>query len=172
MAAPGGFAPPPSESKSGALLVELRGCREMGKWVGQRDLHPYCRLHRAGCCSYIMAKAGKWWLRPVARRTLPGFNGALIFLSYTAWFCGDGWWKWWREPESNRRWAAYGTAALPLGYPAGGVWRGVPVLPRGGGVLETPLRRLVPAAFSGSGNWSGQPESHRHLLLGRQGSCS
>ncbi len=28
-------------------------------WVGQRDSHPCCRVHNAGCCSYTMANIGE-----------------------------------------------------------------------------------------------------------------
>ena len=57
--------------------------------------------------------------------------------------------KWLRRPDSNRRCAAYETAALPLGYSAfvWKNWRGVPVPPRTRKVLETPLRRLAPAVW-------------------------
>ena len=37
---------------------------------------------RARC--YTNDANGKWWLRPVSRRTLLGFSEALIYLSYTA----------------------------------------------------------------------------------------
>jgi hypothetical protein len=48
------------------------------------------------------------------------------------------------EPALRGVWDRCLTAWLPR---RGDVWRGVPVLPRGAGVLETPLRRLAPAAF-------------------------
>ena len=49
-------------------------------------------------------------------------------------------------------------------------WHGVSVLPRARGVLETLLRKLAPAVFSEK--WYGQPELHRHPLIGTQASCS
>lgn len=56
---------------------------------------------------------------------------------------------WLRRPDSNRRYAAYETAALPLGYSAddGENWHGVPVLPRNRKDLETSLRKLTPAVW-------------------------
>lgn len=36
----------------GAITCKLR---PIVNWVGQRDLHPYRRFHKARCCSYIMA---------------------------------------------------------------------------------------------------------------------
>jgi hypothetical protein len=52
-------------------------------------------------------------------------------------------------------------------------WHGVSVLPRARPVLETELRKLAPAAhvvwFE---NWCGQPDLHRHPLIGTQASCS
>ena len=69
--------------------------------------------------------------------------------------------------------AAYEAAALPLGDPAIEKWHGVSVLPRARGVLEALLRNLAPAAhvvwFE---NWCGQPDLHRHPLIGTQASCS
>ena len=69
--------------------------------------------------------------------------------------------------------AAYEAAALPLGDPAIEKWHGVSVLPRARGVLEALLRKLAPAAhvvwFE---NWCGQPDLHRHPLIGTQASCS
>ena len=55
--------------------------------------------------------------------------------------------KWLRRPDSNRRYAAYETASLPLGYSAivGKNWHGVPVLPRIREDLEASLHRLAPA---------------------------
>ena len=39
----------------GSSLHHVRG----KSWVDQRDSHPYGRLHRAGCYSYIMINIGK-----------------------------------------------------------------------------------------------------------------
>ena len=51
-------------------------------------------------------------------------------------------------------------------------WHGVSVLPRANGVLETQLRKLAPAVHNyGFQNWYGQPDSHRHHLIGIQESC-
>ena len=58
-----------------------------------------------------MVNIGKWRLCPGSHRTLLVFSGTLIYLSYTA-ISGL------RRPDSNRRYAAYETAALPLGYSA------------------------------------------------------
>ena len=51
-------------------------------------------------------------------------------------------------------------------------WHGVSVLPRARGVLETLLRKLAPAVLWVSENWCGQPDLHRHPLIGTQASCS
>jgi hypothetical protein len=77
-----------------------------------------------------------------------------------------------RRPDSNRRYAAYETAAIPLGYSAvdGENWHGVPVLPRTRKDLETSLRKLTPAVWCDE-KWSGQPDLHRHSLIGSQESC-
>ena len=54
-----------------------------------------------------------------------------------------------RRPDSNRRYAAYETAALPLGYPAIDEknWRDVPVLPRTRKALDASLRKLTTVAW-------------------------
>ena len=52
-----------------------------------------------------------------------------------------------RDVESHHDQKAY-EAPRVLNLPAiGWKWHGVPVLPRSRGVLETPLRRLAPAAL-------------------------
>ena len=51
-------------------------------------------------------------------------------------------------------------------------WHGVSVLPRAGEVLETKLHKLAPAVLFAFENWCGQPELHRHRLIGTQASCS
>ena len=178
MVAPGGIAPPPSESKSEALLLSY-GAKESGLTNGIRTRTAAVTGRDAAVTSW--STSGKWWLCPVARRSLLVFSEALICLSYTAWgapgsgggngasgrnctcvrplrsrmpyllshgspeigraprccsgcllvpsqadYClprarwFDSVWlvKWLRRPDSNRRYAAYETAALPLGYSA------------------------------------------------------
>lgn len=50
------------------------------------------------------------------------------------------------------------------------MWHGAPVLPRARGVLETLLRKLAHAVHENE--WYGQPDLHRHHLIGTQESCS
>ena len=56
-----------------------------------------------------------------------------------------------------------------LAPPAIEKWHGVSVLPRARKVLETELRKLAPAVLK---KWCGQPDLHRHHLIGTQESCS
>lgn len=82
-------------------------------WVDQRDLHPYGRLHRAGCCSYIMVNIGKMvaasGIAPDSPRLQRGANLSQLHSRGKNKL---------RRPDSNRRLTAYETAALPLGDPA------------------------------------------------------
>ena len=71
---------------------------------------------------------------------------------------------------------AYWRLMRPLPYllatPQFEKWHGVSVLPRARKVLETKLRKLAPAVLWVSENWCGQPDLHRHRLIGTQASCS
>jgi hypothetical protein len=65
-------------------------------------------LEETYACCYTDGAGEKWWLRPVARRTLPVFSGALIYLSYTAWVV---------LPHGIAPWSlAYRARALLLSY--------------------------------------------------------
>gem|GEM_PF-2521599 len=46
-----------SKSASSDWPAEARA-PSLGSWVDQRDLHPHCGLHRAGCYCYIMINIG------------------------------------------------------------------------------------------------------------------
>ena len=93
MVPPRGFAPRSSAYRADALLLSYGG---LGIVAGASRARPL-------------------WKRLASRISSPGETpGQRTAARHTSHFHG----KWLRRPDSNRRYAAYETAALPLGYSA------------------------------------------------------
>lgn len=120
---------------------------------------------------FLAREGKKWWVVSVTLRRWSGMTAALqaahdLYVTTNPE-------KWLRRPDSNRRYAAYETAALPLGYSAVDGEKlarrpGAAPDPRGFGNLaaQAGARRVMVME-----KWSGQPDLHRHSLSGSQESC-
>lgn len=90
MAVPTGAAPAVSTLTGWRVCCSSSGPSLSRKiWLSRRDSHPIRRLRRATCFCYTTGKwrdgeRGRWWLASATLRSLAGFSGALICLSYPA----------------------------------------------------------------------------------------